>query len=189
MAKLLIIRTGQTAWEAQARFESVQGTPLTDVGADYVDSSAKELAAEKIKAIYTADGTTEKQTAELIAKKLDAKIKVEPLLHEMDFGLWQGLTDSELKRRQPKMFKQWTESPDSVRPPGGETLAEVQGRLCETMKQILKKNKKSTTLLVLRPIALEMLRCRLSGYDRDAIWNRTDPEFSWVSYEMDPNEL
>ena len=57
------------------------------------------------------------------------------------------------------------------------------------MKQILKKNKKSTTLLVLRPMALEMLRCRLNGFDRDGIWSRIDPDFSWVSYEMDPNEL
>lgn len=189
MTRLLIIRTGQTSWEAQARFESVQGTPLTETGLNYVASSAVELCDQDIKSIYSSDGTTEKQTAEILSRKINAKIKIDSDLREMDFGLWQGLTDQEIKRRQPKMFKQWTDAPDSVRPPGGETLAEVQQRITEPIKQILKKNKKHTTLLVLRPMVLEMLRYRLNGTDRDSLWRQLDPNFSWASYEIDPNEL
>lgn len=189
MAKIFVIQTGQTSWEAQERFESVAGTPLTVDGENHVQASLEELSEQGIDSLYAADGEPERQTAELLSRSINVRIREIPQLREMDFGLWQGLTGDEVKRRQPRMYRLWTESPDSVRPPGGETLAEAQQRVSNALRQILKRNKSQTMLLVLRPMVSGLLRCRISSEERNSIWKVLGSGFTWGSYEMGSDAL
>jgi len=191
MSKLFVVQTGQTIWEVQDRIESVPGAPLTEAGAETAERVAGELAAcgLPIRAIYACDGESERQTATLVAQALGMKIRTEPELRELDYGLWQGLTRDELKRRQPKMYRQWAESPSSVRPPGGETLEEAQERLKAAIKSIFKRHKDYAAVLVLRPVAVGLLRCLLTHDPVEQIWSHVDNEFTWGSYEMDSLSL
>jgi broad specificity phosphatase PhoE len=102
----------------------------------------------------------------------------------LDFGLWQGLTMDEIKHRQPKLHKQWLESPSGVRPPGGETLEETQQRICRTVREILKKSKAPSPVIVLRPVALGVLQCHLESIPLDAIWQREAKDLAWKRYEV-----
>ena len=43
----------------------------------------------------------------------------------MNHGLWQGMIIDEVKRKQPKVYKQWQEHPENVCPPEGEMLAQM----------------------------------------------------------------
>ena len=191
MSKVFVVQTGQTIWEVQDRIESLPGAPLTEAGASDVERAAGELAAcgSDIRAIYACDGESERQTAALVAGALGTKVRMDPALRELDYGLWQGLTHEELKRRQPKMARQWADAPSSVRPPGGETLEEAQQRLREAIKNILKRHKDDAALLVLRPVAVGLLRCMLTNDPLEQIWNHVDSGFTWGSYEMDSLSL
>ncbi|MBC8374332.1 MAG: histidine phosphatase family protein [Planctomycetes bacterium] len=191
MSKVFVMQTGQTIWEAQDRIESVPGAPLTEVGASDVERAAGELAARgvDIRAVYACDGESECETAELTARALGLKVRTEGELRELDYGLWQGLTWDELKRRQPKMFRQWSEAPASLRPPGGEMLAEAQTRLRAAIKGILKRHKDGAVLFVLRPVAVGLLRCFVTNDPVDQIWKHVDNEFTWGSYETDSLSL
>ncbi|MDP6637320.1 MAG: histidine phosphatase family protein [Phycisphaerae bacterium] len=191
MAKLFVVQTGQTIWEVQDRIESVPGAPLTEAGASDVERAADELAAcgSGIRAVYACDGESERETACLIAQALGTKVRTEPELRELDYGLWQGLTRDELKRRQPKMYRQWADAPSSVRPPGGETLEEAQERLRAAIKGILKRHKDDAAVLILRPVAVGLLRCLLTNDPVTQIWKHVDNEFTWGSYEMDSQSL
>ena len=191
MSKVFVVQTGQTIWEAQDRIESVPGAPLTETGASDVERTAAELAAcgADIRAVYACDGESERETAELVARTLGMKVRTEGELRELDYGLWQGLTWDELKRRQPKMFRQWSEAPASLRPPGGEMLAEAQTRLRAAIKGILKRHKDGAVLFVLRPVAVGLLRCFVTNDPVDQIWKHVDNEFTWGSYETDSLSL
>jgi len=191
MSKLFVVQTGQTIWEVQDRIESVPGAPLTEDGADSVGRAADELAAcgSAIRAIYACDGESERQTATLVAQALGTKVRTEPELRELDYGLWQGLTREELKRRQPKMYRQWAEAPSSVRPPGGETLEEALDRLRSALRSILKRHKDDAAVLVLRPVAVGLLRCLVTHDPVEQIWTHVDNEFTWGSYEIDSMSL
>jgi probable phosphoglycerate mutase len=57
----------------------------------------------------------------------------------MHFGLWQGMPVDEIRRKQPKVFRQWQEEPTSVCPPEGETFADVHARVLEGLRKPLKK--------------------------------------------------
>jgi len=191
MAKVFVMQTGQTIWEVQDRIESVPGAPLTEAGASDVERAAAELAASgaDIRTVYACDGESEHETAELIARALGTKVRMEGELRELDYGLWQGLTRDELKRRQPKMYRQWAEAPASVRPPGGETLEEAQTRLRAAIKSILKRHKDDAALLVLRPVAVGLLQCLVTNDPIEQIWKHVDNEFTWASYETDSLSL
>lgn len=185
MRTLYVIQTGQTTWEQQQRMDSTAGAPLTAEGVQAVEFAARELANHGLSAIVASQGEAETQTADLLARALVLKVHADNDIREFDYGLWQGLTIEEVKRRQPKVYRQWTESPASVRPPGGETLEEALQRLRKALKTIVKRHRNGPVLLVLPPILLGLLRCMLAGQDAQGLWQHVDSSFTWASYEMD----
>jgi len=184
MARLLVMQTGQTTWAAQGRIESSAGAPLTNEGIEWVCQCVQALSREAISAIYAADGEAEHQTARLLGDTLGVKIRPNQELREFDFGLWQGLTMEEIKRRQPKLYKRWTEQPTTVRPPGGETLQEAQERLRKATKKVLQRQKGQPALLVLRPVAAGLLRCLLENKPVEELWQHVDPSFKYAGYDV-----
>ena len=106
-------------------------------------------------------------------------------LQEIDYGLWQGLTIAEIRRRQPKAYRQWLEAPSTIRPPGGEALCEAQERIRGACKEIMKRHKSDTPLLVLRPIALSLVRCLLENKSTEMLWGETGEASTWCTYEVD----
>lgn len=189
MTRLCVIKTGQTTSEVESRVESLAGAPLTAKGTEEVRAAARELATQNIGAIYAAGGEGEAQTAKLVGEVLKVKVRPQEDLREIDYGLWQGLTHEQLKRRQPKVYRQWSEAPTTVRPPGGETLAEAHQRIRQAVQSIIKRHKDGSPLIVLRPVALGLLRCIVEDNSPEEIWRQVDPAFTWSSYEMDERLL
>ena len=189
--QLYVVQTGETIWEVQQRVDSLGGVPLNDTGKETIRRVGKELVPHQPTLIYASSGESEKETAALLAEELGLKIRTDPRLDGFDFGLWQGLTISDIRHRQPKLFKQWLESPSGIRPPSGESLQEAQQRVCEAVREIVKKGKKKPTapILVLRPMAMGVLRCKLEKADLDNIWKFLGREFTWTSYDVTENEL
>lgn len=185
MARLFVIRTGQTTWEAEQRVASAAGAPLTETGAEQVRTVAEQLALRKIDAIYVSGAESERQTAAIVAEVLGVRIRTNKKLCELDFGLWQGLKLSEIKRRQPKVYRQWLEEPASVRPPHGETLADAQKRIGDAIETICRHYKDQVLLLVLRPVALALTCCMLDGERIDKIWEHTNGDFTFTMYDME----
>lgn len=190
MTQVYVIRTGQTTWQSQSRVESPAGSPLTDEGVQAVQDTARELARHPIKGVYACtSGESERQTAELVSPILRAKVHDRRQLHELDFGLWQGLTVEEIKRRQPRAYRQWTRSPGSTRPPEGETLVEARERLKGALKGITKRHKDGSALVVLRPVLAALLKCLAEDESLDELWEQMDDYFRWACYNVDQESL
>ena len=190
MTQVYVIRTGQTTWDDQHRMESAAGAPLTDQGVVEVQEAAKELDGRAIKAVHAClAAEAERQTAEMVAKALRVKVCDSELLHELDYGLWQGLPVDEVKRRHPRLYRQWAKCPASVRPPEGETPAEAQQRLRDALKDITKRHKEGSALLVLRPVVAGLMACLVAHEDVDSLWGTVGAAGRWVCYEMDRKSL
>lgn len=189
MPSMYVIQTGRTTWDEQARVESVAGAPLTEAGRQDVQDAAKELTGHAITTLYACCGQAEQQTAEGIAGVIGAKVRIQNELRELDYGLWQGLTLEEIKRRQPKLHRQWLDAPASVRPPGGETLEEAAGRLRAATMGILKRHKAGGALLVLRPVAFGLLKCLLRREAIESIWRNVSEACTWDVLDADVNAL
>jgi len=184
MTTLYLVQTGQTVWEEQARFDPAAGAPLTDAGRQAVCDRAAELPAGELGVVYASGGEAEWQTAALLVQHLGGKQRRVQDLREVDYGLWQGLTRQEVKRRNPKIYRKWTEVPGAVRPPDGETLGEAQARVRKALRGVLKRHRDGAAVVVLRPVVLGLARCLLEGADIDRVWQTVEPDFTWRCYEV-----
>jgi broad specificity phosphatase PhoE len=106
----------------------------------------------------------------VIGKRLKIRAKTAEGLEEIDLGLWEGLTQDEMKKRFAKAYKQWKDDPTSIRPPEGEALAVAGERLGEALHRLSRKHHNSCFALVLGPLALAAVRCQLEGRGYDSFW-------------------
>jgi len=154
MLRFILVRPGSTEIAEQGRIQGCLDVPLSDSGANQVQSTVEALDTEDVEVIYSGPCIATQQTAQQIATYLESKTKVVDLLRNLDLGLWNGRRIEELKASQPKVYKQWQEHPETVCPPGGETLEEAQRRLRKALLKIVRRRKTGTFVLVLmEPLA------------------------------------
>ncbi len=189
MINVYLMAAGPTVWEQQSRVESTVGAPLAEDGVARADWIVQQLADRNISAIYTSDGEAERQSAKLASRKLGAKVYTRRQLRELDFGLWQGLTQAELQDRHARQYRLWRDEPDSFRPPKGESPEEAQNRLRSVLREIARRHRGGPVLLVLRPIALALVRRLIEERGSEKLWNVVNPDYTWGSYEVDASTL
>ena len=123
MFRIILIRPGSTDYDLQERIQGTLDIPLNSQGLSEVARLVDQLRDKGIEAIYAPSHASRRtrrprsspRTSASGCKKLDR-------MQNLDFGLWQGLQVSEVRHKQPKVYRQWQEQPENVCPPEGEML-------------------------------------------------------------------
>ena len=95
MATLLLVRHGETDWNAEGRLQGHTDRPLNEHGRRQAAALAERLAEERVDAIVTSDLARARETAEIVGARLGLPVAVDPDLREKDWGTWEGLTSDE----------------------------------------------------------------------------------------------
>lgn len=95
MTTLLLVRHGETDWNAAGRLQGHTDRPLSSYGREQARRLAEELAGEEFDAIYSSDLARARETAEIVGKRLHLPVVLDPDLREKDWGNWEGLTSTE----------------------------------------------------------------------------------------------
>jgi broad specificity phosphatase PhoE len=95
MATLLLVRHGETDWNATGRLQGHTDRPLNDYGRRQARELADRLADDGIAAIYASDLSRAKETAEIVGARLGLPVVIDEDLRERDWGSWEGLTPAE----------------------------------------------------------------------------------------------
>jgi broad specificity phosphatase PhoE len=96
---LLLVRHGETDWNAEGRLQGHTDRPLNDYGRRQAKALADRLAAcDQVAAVYTSDLARARETAEIVAERLGLAVVADPDLRERNWGNWEGLTGSERDR-------------------------------------------------------------------------------------------
>lgn len=98
MTTLLLVRHGETDWNAEGRLQGHTDRPLSDYGRRQARRLAEELEGEGLEAIYSSDLARAHETAEIVGERLGLPISLEPALREKDWGSWEGLDAVERDR-------------------------------------------------------------------------------------------
>jgi probable phosphoglycerate mutase len=103
VTRLLLVRHGESTWNAQSRWQGQADPPLSPLGEQQAEEAAERLAEiASITAVWTSDLVRARRTAELIASRLGVdRVRDEPRLRERDVGSWSGLTRAEIEERWP----------------------------------------------------------------------------------------
>ncbi len=116
---VLLIRHGETAWNAERRLQGHLDIALNPEGERQAALLGAALALEPIDHIVSSDLQRARQTAEAIAATRGARVGTDPALRERCYGGFEGLLYSEIAARFPRDFAAWqARDVDAVLPPG-----------------------------------------------------------------------
>lgn len=134
MTTLLLIRHGETAWNAARRIQGSSDIPLNDTGRAQARETAETLAdqfAQVRPFVASSDLSRARETAEIIAAALGVEgPRTYPQLRERAYGEAEGMTDLDLRER----FGSW----DFSRIPGAETSAHLRSRAVGAVRRVVR---------------------------------------------------
>lgn len=135
--RLLVVRHGQSVWNAQKRWQGQADPPLSAEGEMQAKAAAVALAGRRFQRIVASDLTRALRTAQVIADQLGGpEVSAVPGLREVDVGQWSGLTRDEIEERWPGLLAARAAGRLET-PPNGETLSALTGRVRTAVEQVV----------------------------------------------------
>jgi broad specificity phosphatase PhoE len=141
MQRLILVRHGETIWNAEQRLQGQTDIPLNEVGRRQAHQLAARLSGETIDAVISSDLQRAMDTALIIAEPHRLTVRVDPRLRQSHRGKWEGLTYAEIERLYPN-------SVHDVTPPGGEALSSVVARVQSWLDDVRRDHAGQTALAV-----------------------------------------
>jgi probable phosphoglycerate mutase len=133
-ARLLLLRHGQSVWNAEGRWQGWADPPLSPLGEAQATSAAHHLAGLGIERVATSNLQRAYRTGELIARELGlGAVEVDEGLCERNVGDWSGLTTAEIEARWPGQIDAWRQG-KLPSPPNGE--ADMVPRVLAALERI-----------------------------------------------------
>lgn len=133
MTEILLIRHGETAWNAIKRLQGHTDIPLNADGTRQAKALAWSLQNEKLAAVVSSDLQRALQTAGEIARLQGLPTRIDAGLRERCFGAFEGMLYSDIPHQYPQAYAAWkSHDPDAAFPPGerqGETTRAFHQRV------------------------------------------------------------
>lgn len=193
---LVLVRHGVTEHTAAKRFSGGLGglnPALTEDGRAQVRAAAQWLSplADSLTAVVSSPVRRARETAELLAARLgDRPIEVDDGFAETEFGVWEGLTFSEVARRHPEDLTAWLDSVD-VAPPGGESFDQVRQRVLAARDRLLAAHAGGTVVIATHVTPIKILVAEALAAPLTALFRMelTAASVSVISYHGDQPSL
>ena len=170
---LILVRHGETPHTTEKRFSGSGGADpgLNTDGEAQVRAVADWLAplAEEVDALVSSPLRRTRETAEIIAARLDKQVEVEDGLAEAAFGTWDGLTFREVQQRYPDDLDAWLGSMD-IAPGGGESFKEIDTRVRRTRDRLLSTYPGKTVLAVTHVTPIKLMVRMALGAPLEAVY-------------------
>jgi broad specificity phosphatase PhoE len=166
--RITLIRHGQSLWNANSRWQGQAVVPLSDEGrrqALVLAEHLRPLAAE-IAAITSSDLLRARDTAALIASRLDKPLSLDARLREIDVGQWQGLTGEEVEAWDAERLAAVRADPYNVPRPDGESYSQVADRALRALGDLVSQYPGQHVLAVTHGGAIRSVLGRLRMADR-----------------------
>ncbi len=125
--RLVLLRHGQTEFNADSRMQGQLDTDLTDLGRAQAVAAAEVLAKRAPVAIVSSDLRRAYDTAVALGQRCDVAVEVDTRLRETHLGDWQGLTHTQVDAAAPGARLAWREDARWA-PHGGENRVDVAER-------------------------------------------------------------
>ena len=147
MARLWVVRHGETEWNRERRIQGHLEVGLNANGRDQALDAGSRLAlrfrGEESPAIYTSDLLRARQTALAIGRALERAPHVARKLRERSFGLLEGKTFAELAETHPEEVERYRRRGEKDAIPGAEPYAEFEQRSLRAIRAIARREERA----------------------------------------------
>ncbi len=175
VTRLFLVRHGQSDGNAKGRFGGHSPTPLSVLGEQQAELTAKALAKEKIQVIYSSDLYRAVQTAEPLARILDLPIITTSAFRERKVGVLEGKTFDESKAEHPQDYYALVNRNIHHVITGGESYRQLLKRATAELHEVLRTHQGENVVIFSHTGAI----CYLTLYLIGAI-NRYTKTTPWL---------
>lgn len=146
MRRLLLVRHGESRWNAEGRIQgqacaglSARGHAQAQALADNIGPGlARRVAADAAEVrLVTSDLQRAVETARPLARILDLEPVHDRRLRERSFGSWEGRSHTELAVDEPERYRRWTTGVEVMGEIGAETAIELAERVVPALAELL----------------------------------------------------
>lgn len=168
LTRLIAVRHGETAWNADLRIQGHLDIALNDTGLWQARQAAQALAQESVSMIYASDLARAWDTAQAIARPHGVAVAPEPGLRERAFGSFEGRTFAEIEASQPDEARRWRTRDPEFAPEGGESLVDFRRRITRVTARIAARHLGGLVVLVAHGGVMDVLYRSATGQDLQA---------------------
>lgn len=145
---LILMRHGETDWNAQARLQGHRDIALNEVGQRQAAAAAPSVAALAPELILSSDLSRARATAAPIADLTGLPVDIDVRLRETSMGRWEGLTREDVTAGWPGEWERWRTTSAHNAPPGGESRWQVAERAAEVVAEVDSSDAQRALLVV-----------------------------------------
>jgi probable phosphoglycerate mutase len=123
----MAIRHGETVWNVEERYQGHEDSPLTETGRKQVTALARRMQTIRFDTLISSDLGRAQETAAIIADYTGHSIERDRRLRERNYGIFEGLTVTEIKARHARVLDQLnSDDPDYIIPEGESHRGQYQ---------------------------------------------------------------
>jgi broad specificity phosphatase PhoE len=182
----LLIRHGVTEANLKDIYQGSSTEDLSSQGVLQVGKLCQRLSSSNIQAVYSSPLKRTKTTASRIAQDKKIPLHLREELKEIGFGLWEGLTREETRRRWPEIWKELLIDPGSISIPGGESFRETMERAVGVFEELNQKHANQTIAIVTHEIIIKMIVIHVLQAST-SIYNRFQVDCASITTVTKPN--
>ena len=179
---ILLLRHGQSTWNAEGRWQGWSDPPLSDLGLSQAKEAAGHLGGVGATAVVTSDLDRARTTGRILADGLGLGPPVEDRdLREYDVGDWEGLTRPEIEAGWPDQLAAWREG-RLLATPGGETRSAFLERVMAALRRVASAAELGDVAVVVTHGGVIRAAEQVTGGERQAVignlagrWFLADP--------------
>ena len=124
-----LARHGQTAYNAEGRFQGHLPVPLDDTGREQAAALAEAAAKVELRSLWCSPLARARETAAIVGQRIRLLPRDDARFAETDTGDWTGRSFAEVRAEDPDGFRRFEISDPAFRYPGGESFAEQAARV------------------------------------------------------------
>ena len=192
MAKLVIVRHGQSQWNLENRFTGWVDVDLSDKGVEEANAAGEKLKGYTFDAAFSSVLKRANRTLDIILENIghfNLQVEKNQALNERHYGDLQGKNKQEMREEYgDEQVHIWRRSYD-VAPPNGESLKDTKDRVLpyyeEKIEPLLKQGK--TIIISAHGNSLRALIMHLENLTPEEILQKEIPTGSPILYDLDEN--
>ncbi len=136
LASLILLRHGETEWNAERRLQGHRDIALNATGLRQAAAAAPSITALAPEVVLSSDLRRAHVTATTVAERVGLSVTDDVRLRETGLGRWEGLTWQDAAAGWPDEWAAWRSTSAHTRPPGGESRWEVAARAAAVVNEL-----------------------------------------------------